>query len=249
MNLYLSDKIKVLSLVSILIVLCIHSGFHAYEIEGMRLNEYVQGAISEMIGRCAVPLFYIISGYLFFYEIPNGLHSIFEKQKKRMRTLLIPYIIASVFFVFFCVLVTIVPGTAQFINSSILPLFENNLGNIFYNIFYDAGTGMPIAAQLWFLRDLILLVILSPIWYLLYKYLRWYWVIGVFALNYLSLNHFPVYPLFWFGLGGALVSTNIFNWNIKSYKISILLVTFLILCTLQLFYSQLIIWDYIKIPI
>ncbi|MDR2408799.1 MAG: acyltransferase [Bacteroidales bacterium] len=249
MNSYLSDKIKILSLVSILVVLYMHSGFHAYEIDGMRLNEYVQRMISDMIGRCAVPLFYIISGYLFFYKIPNGFHSIFGKQKNRMRTLLIPYIIASVFFVVLSVLVAIVPGTAQFINSSILPLFENDWKTVFYNIFYNAGTGMPIAAQLWFLRDLIILVILSPIWYLLYKYLRWYWIVGVFVLNYFSINYFPVYALFWFGFGGALVSANVSGWNIKPYKTILLVILFMALCLLQLFYSKLIIWDYIKIPV
>jgi surface polysaccharide O-acyltransferase-like enzyme len=101
MTLYLSEKLKVLSAVSILLVLYIHSGFHADEIEGMVFNESVQEMISGMIGRCAVPLFYMISGYLFFYKIPNGMYSIFDKMKKRVRTLLIPYIIAAIFFIAF----------------------------------------------------------------------------------------------------------------------------------------------------
>ena len=38
MTQFLSDKLKVLSLISILFVLYIHSGFHSNEIEGMIWN-------------------------------------------------------------------------------------------------------------------------------------------------------------------------------------------------------------------
>jgi surface polysaccharide O-acyltransferase-like enzyme len=46
---------------------------------------HAQRMISDLIGLCAVPLFYIISGYLFFYKVPAGIHSIFEKIKKRIK--------------------------------------------------------------------------------------------------------------------------------------------------------------------
>jgi surface polysaccharide O-acyltransferase-like enzyme len=214
MNRYLSEKIKILSAISILLVLYIHSGFHANEIEGMTLNHYIQEFISGMIGRCAVPLFYIISGYLFFLKIPDGIYSIFEKMKKRIRTLLIPYIIGCVFFVVFYIVIEIVPGTASFMNSSLLYLFEENFRNIVYAIFYDAGNGEPLAFQLWFLRDLIILIIFSPILYLLYKYLKWYWLLIVFILNYLSIDYFPIYALFWFTLGESLTKINL-SINVK----------------------------------
>lgn len=57
MTQYLSDKFKVLSLISIILVLYIHSGFHDYpnEIQGMVFNTNLQNFISGMIGRCAVP--------------------------------------------------------------------------------------------------------------------------------------------------------------------------------------------------
>lgn len=64
MTQFLSDKLRALSLISILFVLYIHSGFHSDEIEGMMWNYRCQEFISGMLGRCAVPLFYVISGYL-----------------------------------------------------------------------------------------------------------------------------------------------------------------------------------------
>ena len=62
MNQILSDKIKVMSMVCIILVLYIHTGFHDYphEILGMPFNHYLQNAISGMLGRTAVPIFYMI---------------------------------------------------------------------------------------------------------------------------------------------------------------------------------------------
>lgn len=177
MTQYLSDKLKVLSFISIMLVLYIHSDFKEQDILGMFWNNKIQVIISEMIGRCAVPLFYIISGFLFFLNVPNGLNSIYEKMKKRVKTLLVPYVVGCLFFVVFSFLVAIVPGTSKFINNSILPLFHESYLKILTSIFYDAGTGVPCAFQLWFLRDLILIVSTAPIWYIGLKKLKWFLVI------------------------------------------------------------------------
>lgn len=83
---YLSQKIKILSFVSIILVLYIHSGFHDYpnEIQGMTFNFKLQNFISEKIGRCAVPLFYAISGYLFFLNL-NSKAILWKKIKKEFK--------------------------------------------------------------------------------------------------------------------------------------------------------------------
>jgi surface polysaccharide O-acyltransferase-like enzyme len=248
MNQYLSEKLKTLSAVAIISVLYIHSRFRIDEIEGMVLNSYVQGMISIMIGRCAVPLFYLISGYLFFYKTPEGMHSIFKKMKKRISTLLIPYIIAAVFCVAFGFVLAKLPNASRYMHTNVLPLFEKDWGAILFSVFYDAGEGLPVAFQLWFLRDLIILVLLSPIWYLLFKYLKGSWIIIVFILNYFPVNYFPVYALFWFGLGGALKNIHSYKFNRKTDGI-VLLLLFLIISFIQLFSRDLIIWKYLETPI
>ena len=209
MNQYLSNKLRVLSLVSIIFVLYIHSGFHPNEIDGMVLNDRVQELVSGMMGRCAVPLFYIISGYLFFLKVPDGMNSILGKMKKRARTLLIPYVIGCLFFVGFLTCVEVLPGTSRFMNGAITPLFQKTFGEIISAIFYDAGNGSPCAFQLWFLRDLIIIVATSPLWYLCLKYLKWLFVAVVFGLTYLQIPHVPFYALFWFVLGGQLSGSEI----------------------------------------
>lgn len=204
MTQYLSDKLRVMSLVSIILVLYIHSGFHADEIEGMMMNDSVQTLVSGMMGRCAVPLFYVISGYLFFLKVPEGMKSIYGKMKKRVGTLVVPYIVGCLFFVGFGVLMAVLPGVSKYMNSSMMPLFSKPVGEILRSIFYDAGNGSPCAFQLWFLRDLILIVATSPLWYLCLKHLKWGFVVVTFGLTYLQIPHVPFYALFWFVLGGGI---------------------------------------------
>lgn len=61
-----------------------------------------------------------------------------------------------------------------------MPLFNNSITQIICSIFYDTGNGSPCAFQLWFLRDLILIVATSPLWYLCLKYAKWSFVIITF---------------------------------------------------------------------
>ena len=204
MNDFVSDKIKVISFFAILLVLYIHSGFHPSELRGLSLNTYVQNFISGKIGRCAVPLFFMISGYLFFYRGIDSLSSVFEKMKKRAQTLLIPYICAAIFFVLFSYLMTILPGASKFVNSSIVPLFDLHWTKILKAVFIDAGNGSPLAFQLWFLRDLMVILLFSPIWYFLIKYLKYYWLPVVFVLSLFTIPYFPVNALFWFITGASL---------------------------------------------
>lgn len=247
MTQFLSDKLRVLSLVSILFVLYIHSGFHSGEIEGMMWNYRCQEFISCMLGRCAVPLFYVISGYLFFLKVPDGMKSIYAKIQKRKRTLLIPYIIGCLFFVLFGVMIAITPGISKYVNGSIMPLFDEPLHQIICSIFYDSGNGSPCAFQLWFLRDLILIVATSPIWYLLLKHLSWILIVICFGLTYLHIPFIPFFALFWFLLGGQLVQVKN-RYGGVSLTIWTTII-FLFLSIVQLFMPDMIDWELLKNPI
>ncbi|MDC2644145.1 acyltransferase family protein, partial [Bacteroides ovatus] len=96
MTQYQSDKIKIISFLSIILVLYIHSSFHDYphEIQGMLFNHYLQVTISQCLGQCAVPMFFAISGYLFFLGV-KGVDDVWKKMNKRVWTILMPFLIAA----------------------------------------------------------------------------------------------------------------------------------------------------------
>lgn len=217
---------------------------------GMVYYDKIQLFTSEMIGRCAVPLFYLISGYLFFMKVPDGVKSIGRKIRKRIKSLLIPYFIGCVFFVIFYSFVALLPWTSNLINSSssIMPLFQKPYSIILISIFYDGGTGYPCAFQLWFLRDLILIVATSPLWYLCLKHLKWGFVAVVFVLTYFDVPHVPFYSLFWFVLGGQLTKVKIEMGGNGRTKVAIFGL-FLIISIVQLLSPDMLEWNLLRIPI
>lgn len=166
--------------------------------------------------------------------------------------MLIPYFIGCVFFVIFYSFVALLPWTSNLINSSssIMPLFQKPYSIILISIFYDGGTGYPCAFQLWFLRDLILIVATSPLWYLCLKHLKWGFVAVVFVLTYFDVPHVPFYSLFWFVLGGQLTKVKIEMGGNGRTKVAIFgLFLFLIISIIQLFFPDIINWSLLRIPI
>lgn len=134
---FLSQKIKLLSLISIILVLYIHSGFHDYpnEIQGMPFNFKLQDFISGKIGRCAVPLFYAISGYLFFLNL-NNKNILWAKIKKRIMTLVVPYIIAALFFPCFYIIVSLIPVQPVSLIQKVYQPYSTYLYGIYFNLYF-----------------------------------------------------------------------------------------------------------------
>ncbi len=201
MSHYLSEKLKVLSFFCIILVLYIHSQFNDFEISPYPAAKTVQGILSGILGKCAVPMFYVISGWLFFRSLPEGLSSVWAKMKKRAKTLLVPYLVGCAACTSFYMTVAVIPGTSKYMNFQILQLFNVSIGEIIYSIFY-----LPIAYPLWFLRDLILLVATAPLWYFALRYLKWGFVAAALALTFFDTPHVPALALFWFTLGGQLTT-------------------------------------------
>lgn len=235
MDKYLSQKISILSFICIILVLYIHSGFHdtPNEIQGMYINYYLQESISGQIGRLAVPLFFMISGYLFFYDCIK-LETVYIKQKRRIRSLLLPYLVAGLFLPFFYILLGLVPGTDRFVNSFDTSWCEGNIIDILYHMYWDAGNGSPMGFHLWFLRDLIIIVLLSPFIYVMKKIDKkgCFVCLAIFICSLL----WPVFcsSLFWFILGSYYLGKIVYN----SSFVLLLLVLYVTLSTIELFYPS-----------
>lgn len=98
--------------------------------------------------RIAVPIFFIISGYLLFsnYE--------YKKIIKRTKTVFLPFILWSLISLSIFLILESIPSTSSFVNTKI----SLNIESILYYIFVK-----PINGALWFLRDLYILILFSPV--------------------------------------------------------------------------------------
>lgn len=175
----------------------------------MSCYNLIRVVLTYVLTHIAVPAFYVISGYLFFYNTRIWNFDIYKtKIKKRFHTLIIPYILWNVIayaLLFGVVLVkNICTGDWNGDFSLSLDIFWNYyswksgydwLGN---EIVHTA----PINLPLWFLRDLIVLSILSPLLYWLVTRFKYYFIAILFFL-YISgfsfqISGFDVTALFFF---------------------------------------------------
>lgn len=212
MNKYLSDKFKVLSAVSILMVVWIHTYYS--EGKGMPILGGLETLIGNGLCLAAVPLFYVISGYLFFLKVPDGVKSIFGKMRKRVRTLLIPYFIVNaaclIFYICINLLALRYPTIDNVLNFHVLKWFDSGIGTVIYNTFWES-----IAFQLWFVRDLMIIVAFSPLLYALLRFgQRHRFVVPVILAILLlmlvcDVRIYLLMALFWFLCGGWLAMSTI----------------------------------------
>ena len=132
---------------------------------GLDICGIVNVLFSQGICRTAVPAFFLISGYLFFSQLKQWNHGIWiGKIKKRIKTLLVPYLIWNIiaFGVYYLVQCVKLKGI-----ESLVACFQSKGG---FHIFWDSNSGwMPMDFPLWFIRDLMAVALFSPFIYLLIK--------------------------------------------------------------------------------
>ena len=164
---------------------------------------FISEMVSHNLGHIAVPTFFGISGFLFFY---NGIdyfniRSFNDKWKRRIRSLLIPYLIWNILR---CIAVF-----AKNYVASVLGM-PNDYGMEILNSvgLYDILWAGPFNGPLWYMRDLIVMSLLTPLFYLCYKYCRALFVVllsTVYLLTFESgIPGLSTTAFFFFGIGGLL---------------------------------------------
>ena len=134
--------------------------------------EYI---LRQCLAELAVPTFFLISGFLFFYKTDSFTVEKYKyKLKKRFHSLLIPYIVWNlIYMVYVLVVQTIVPSITSPDRKMILDYSIIDFVDSFWH--YDGVTyGGPIYGPLWFIRDLIVIDILSPLFYYVIKKTKFY---------------------------------------------------------------------------
>lgn len=174
---------------------------------------------SEVLGRIAVPLFFFISGYLFFYKVDRFDTSAYlYKLKRRSRTLLIPYLFWNIAAAALFMLLPLIPLAKEFLNDNCVFSFDLESLKVLL-IGKDTGEEVlyPMAYQFWFIRDLICCVIISPILYFYVRKTAW-WGIAILAviwmfdwsIPYIGRRGFGTAAIFFFS-AGAWFATRSFN--------------------------------------
>lgn len=128
------------------------------------------GYISFSVCRVCVPCFFILSGFLFFYGIKDFNLTVYSaKLKGRIFSLLLPYMLWCLIC---CGLLYI---KHRFFQMSGLGIFLDNGGIDWFSALkgfcsIDQNGGYPYAFAFWFIRNLIVFCILSPIAWLIGRY-------------------------------------------------------------------------------
>lgn len=149
----------------------------------------------------AVPLFFTISGFLFLRKFELSLAAYVEMLRKKFVSLLIPYLLFNAGLVvwFYFVGSIEMMGSWSFVVSE--GLFSKTFG---------IGT-TPINYPLWFLRDLLVVFLLSPVLLLFFKEAPGVGLVALFAL-WAGLSPMPYSywgDFFAFYLGGYLARTRL----------------------------------------
>lgn len=152
----------------------------------------------QIVLKISVPVFFIISGYLFFRGATSfDKNQYVAKLRSRVHTLLIPYVLWTLI----CLVYLIVKQCPTILHTHSL----DSVRDLFtWQIFWMYKQGLPLHFSLWYVRDLILLSLCTPlIWVLLSKF-RHVGMLLLFALHMLvnidpSIS-FPI-SIFYFSLG------------------------------------------------
>lgn len=189
---------------------------------------------SQGIGRLAVPIFFFISGYLFFYKIAClDMKTYQHKLTRRIKSLLIPYFIWNLIILVIYILLFQCYGIE--LKKFVEHLDLNTIIKAFVG-FKQATGAFPIVYQMWFIRDLISVIIISPIIFFLIKRLKILyigfvgilWILGLeiplicdYCLSMSSIFYFSFGA--YFSIFGYQVMRNIYRLKFIGYSYPILL--------------------------
>ena len=199
-------KINLLRFVAIVCVLVAHS--ENYEQFGFLSGTLAFQVEHDVLASCewVVSSFFMLSAMLFFRRFQWS--QLLGKWKRRVQTLLVPYLLWNT--IYFCMFALLprIPFFANLINTPPAPLtFSGILSAVFLHEY---------AGFLWFIKVLILLTLLAPVFYLLFskKYIAEIALAVLLRFTFLPPFVFPAelsmhWRFFFFYAVGAYVSLRV----------------------------------------
>ena len=180
----------------------------------------------------AVPLFFLISGFLFFYHAEWSAATWLAKMRRRVRSLLVPYVL-------FCLLavVSLIINNVQDGHTLSQALHAHLADGKWLHNFWDIHTtghntnllgitkpiSYPVVIPLWFIRDLMVIVLMTPLIHWAIRRLRLGWIAIMLALSltgvWIPLVGFsPTSCLYfsigaWFSISGKSMADSLQHWH------------------------------------
>ena len=109
-----------------------------------------------------MPLFFLMSGYLFFATFHWSERTYMRKvMGRRLRSLLIPFLFWNILVLAFMAIVQAIPSIQPYFTGTGKKIYEFGAYDYLSALF--GLQGYPIAYHFWFIRDLMLLVLLAPV--------------------------------------------------------------------------------------
>ncbi|MDY3848900.1 MAG: acyltransferase [Prevotella sp.] len=179
----------------------------------MPLYSNVASCISLCFGEIGVPLFFTISGYLFFLSF--SMCDYFRKIKTRTKSLLVPYLMWNTFFICVYFIIQQIPSLSPFFSGNNKKVIDYTCID-FIRAYWDCGNwnqgnGTPILQTYWYVRNLFILCLLSPFILFIVKRTRYIFVSIFIVLWILKTDSaFTLSSISFFSLG-AYVAQNTNN--------------------------------------
>ena len=215
-----------MSFIAIFMVLVIHSAMP--QASHFVTFDFFQHFFGDYINRLYLVLFMCISGFLFFQNITVATKDVWiKKYKSRFNSLLVPYIVWNILFILQMAILQYNPITSPWINEGISPFISS--GSILQSVWmiFTLTANLP----LWFVRNLMIIVVFTPIIY--YSIKSNFYIIFLIILFLLSLFHQFFFTMLFFYIGSLLAIRKInIEYRIKTYGFWILLFLSVIIGTL-----------------
>ncbi len=131
------------------------------------LTDFIRILVSQGIARLAVPLFFLMSGYFFFQGFTWSWRGFGRKLATRAKTLLLPYLFWTIFWVCIRFLGQSIPAVKAYFTGDGRLLADYSMYDLTNAVL--GLTRAPEAYHFWFIRDLMLLMIISPLIFLVLR--------------------------------------------------------------------------------
>ncbi len=207
-----SERLNILKYISIILVVYIHSYTtnlnFADGTVAISLPQWLmllEDLVSQVVARCAVPMFFLISSILLFKS---------QRQYKKVlagkaKTLLIPYLFWNTAWIAVFILLQSLPFTAPYFSGNNTPILRSSFAELME--LYGIGLSLPSphVYPLWFMRDLMIVTLLYPIIGKLANKFPKAVLICAAVLLLVPIS-FPLkQALLWFCVGAAIVNLNL----------------------------------------